>query len=494
MGSMVFQLPETVSADAEADLERACVAGGQDGMPFHTHVNLEPGLLFVERTVNESGFLSAPWDVEGVGRLMLNSATLMERRNPYDLLLEFGRGKIHQLRNQMCEWVGGGLILSGDVQKQILDATHAFGKAASTGNGDSALRRQVLRQGHEAAQKLVQSYIDQVFQVRHLRQIKLDTQWGCQLHAVPATDDEAKLLQSTFTSVTLPISWAEVQPDENTWNWDEVDRRVAWAKERFSLVGGPLIDFSGRGLPPWLWSHERDLQEMFDCMSSFVDTAVRRYQGLIRQWRLTAANNWSGVVASNDEELIWLAVRLIEGVRKIDPQLNISVGLCQPWGEYLAAEEHTVSPFGFADTLLRTGSRLDALELEIVMGILPRGSYCRDTLDLSRLLDLYVLLGVPMNVTMGYPSAQSPPDAKGNGDLQPRGGHWSAGYTPEAQAAWARTFGALVLCKPYVQNVTWAHWDDRAAHQFPYCGLIDPDGKPKPALEPLRQLRVEHLK
>src|SRR5436853_1422936 len=130
MGSMVFQLPANVSPECEADLERACVAGGQDGMPFPTHVNLEPGLLFVERGINESGFLSVPWKVEGVGRLMLNSATLMERRHPYDLLLELSRGKIHQLRNQMSEWVGGGLILPDEVQKQIQAATHAFGKAA----------------------------------------------------------------------------------------------------------------------------------------------------------------------------------------------------------------------------------------------------------------------------------------------------------------------------------------------------------------------------
>lgn len=494
MGSMVFQLPGTVSPEAEADLERACVAGGQDGMPFHTHVNLEPGLLFVERTVHESGFVSVPWDVDGVGRLMLNSATLMERRNPYDLLLELGRGKIHQLRNQMCEWVGGGLILPEHVQKLVHDATHAFGRSASAANGDDALRRQVLALGHEAAQKLVQCYIDQVFQVRHLRQSKLDTQWGCQLHAVPATDDEAKLLQATFTAVTLPVSWTDIQPDENAWNWDEMDRRVAWAKDRFTVSGGPLIDFSGRCLPPWLWSHERDLNEMFDCMSAFIGTAVKRYQGSIRQWRLTSATNWSGVLASNDEELIWLAVRLVEVARKIDPQFSLAIGLCQPWGEYLAAEEHTVSPFGFADTLIRTGSKIESLDLEMIMGILPRGSYCRDTLELSRLLDLYVLLGVPMGVTLGYPSAQLPPDDKGNGDLKPRGGHWSTGYTADAQADWARTFGSLVLCKPYIQNVTWAHWDDRAPHQFPYCGLIGGDGKPKPALDALRQLRVEHLK
>ncbi len=494
MGSMAFQLPATISPEAETDLESACVAGGQDGMPFPTHVTIEPGLLFVERNVSESGFLTAPWEVDGMGRLMLSSATLMERRNPYDLVLELGRGKIHQLRNQMCEWVGGGLILSDAVQKQILDATHAFGKAASATNGDIALARQVLSLGHQAAQRMVQSYIDQVFQVRHLRQAQLDTNWGCHVTAVPSSDHETKLLREAFTSVSLPISWADAQPEEGAWEWAELDRRVAWAGENFTVVGGPLIDFSGGGLPDWLWSRELGMHELSERINAFVEAVVKRYQGTIRTWRLTVASNSSGVLASNDEELIWLTIRIVEVVRKIDPQLAVIVGMCQPWGEYLATKEHTVTPFGFADTLLRTGCRLDALELEMVMGISPRGSYCRDTLEVSRLLDLFVLLGVPLYVTLGYASAAQPPDANGNGDLSPRGGFWGTGYTPEDQADWVQTFARLILCKPYVQGVTWAHWDDRAPHQFPHCGLIDRQGQPKPALEPLRQLRAEHLK
>jgi hypothetical protein len=474
MGSMAFQLPPTVSPEAEVDLERACVAGGQDGMPFPTHVTLEPGLLFAERMVHESGFLTAPWEVDGLGRLMLSSATLMERRDPYDLLLELGRGKIHQLRNQMCEWVSGGLILSDDVQRQIQDATHAFGKAASATKGDSELSQKALSLGHRAAQRMVQSYVDQLF-------------------GMPSAD-ETKVLKDAFSAVSLPVSWAEVQPDPASWNWAELDRRVAWAGQNFTVLGGPVVDFSGRGLPDWLWSGELGLHELSDRINSFVDALVRRYQKTIRHWRLSAASNLTGVLATNDEELIWLTVRLVEVVRKIDPQLAVIVGLCQPWGEYLAAKEHTVTPFGFADTLLRTGCRLDSLEIEMVMGVSPRGSYCRDTLDLSRLLDLYVLLGVPLLVTMGYPSAERPPDAKGNGDLRPYGGYWGGGYTAEDQADWVGAFGRLILCKPYVQAVVWSHWDDRAPHQFPYCGLIDNQGQPKPAIERLRQLRVEHLK
>src|SRR5262245_12712753 len=111
MGSMSFRLPADLSPDAERELERACVAGGQDGMPFLTQIAVESGLLQVRRSVDESGVLEVPWQIEGAGRLMLGSATLMERPVPYRLLLELARGKVNQLRNQTSDWVQGGLIL-----------------------------------------------------------------------------------------------------------------------------------------------------------------------------------------------------------------------------------------------------------------------------------------------------------------------------------------------------------------------------------------------
>ena len=77
--------------------------------------------------------------------------------------------------------------------------------------------------------------------------------------------------------------------------------------------------------------------------------------------------------------------------------------MSQPWGEYMARAEHTYSPFVFADTLIRAGLKLAALDVEWVMGVTPRGSYCRDLLDASRVLDLYAMLGTPLQVSLAYP-------------------------------------------------------------------------------------------
>ncbi len=253
------------------------------------------------------------------------------------------------------------------------------------------------------------------------------------------------------------------------------------------------MDFSGHGLPDWLWEKETDLLSICGFLTDYVAMVVERYHRQIRSWQLTAASNWAGVLASGDEELLWLTLRLAEAVRRIDPSLEIIVGLAQPWGDYLAVQERNQSPFVFADTLIRTGLKLAALDLEFIFGVSPRGSYCRDQLDVSRILDLYALLGLPLQVTLGYPSAPDKDEQAGS-DQRVNAGYWRGGFSPDVQADWAEAIAGLCVCKPIVRGVQWAHFRDSEPHQFPHCGLVGAGGELKPALKRLTALRGAHLK
>ena len=190
-----------------------------------------------------------------------------------------------------------------------------------------------------------------------------------------------------------------------------------------------------------------------------------------------AGSNLAGVVARSEDELLWLTVRLLEAARQMDASAEFCIGLAQPFGDYLSRHEHTHSPLAFADTLLRTSYRatLNALELELVMGVSPRGSYCRNSLEVSRLIDMYTCLGVPLQVTMSYPSAHRP-DALADSDLSTPAGHWHDGLTRASQADWAEQFATLALCAPAVHAVMWSHFDDALPHQFPHGGLVDSQG------------------
>jgi hypothetical protein len=497
MGIMTFQLPAGLPREAARELERSYLAGGPDNMPWPSDLHFRAGIMSVTRNVEESGYLAAPWPVEGIGSLLGASATLMERHAPYHLVVELARGKVNQVRCQAWDWQAGGLVAPPGLLQQIQDVSMAFGHAVCAGSVDDINRQAqaALNRAYPVAGQLVQAYVEQVFQLRHQRQAPLDAALACPLGpALLSAPELGEGFGRAFNQAVLPLSWHVVEAEEASYRWDQADALLDWATERgLEVTAGPLVDFSAAQLPAWLWLWEHDVPSMVTFMCRFVEAAVRRYRSSVRRWQLSAASNWANVLGLSEEELLGLTYRLGEAARGVEPGLELVVGVTQPWGEYMAQSERTYSPFIFAENLIRYGLNLSALDIEVVMGVRGRGTYCRDPLELSRLLDLYALLGVPLRVTMGYPS-EAGDDPESDPEMSVGAGSWTGGCTPVGQNAWASAFAGLALCKPYVHGVRWAHFSDADPHPFPHCGLVDRQGKIKPALQALADLRAQHLR
>lgn len=506
MGVMTFLLPDGITAEQRRELERAALAGGPDNMPTPTEISLSSSQLKARRNADESGYLVAPWNIDGVGRVMGTSATLMERVKPYVLLTELARGKVNQVRCQAADWKMGGLQISAALQQAMTDATRAFGKTITSAAGgkptqaETQQAQQTLAHSYRAAQQLVESYVEQVFHIRHQRAPKLDASFGCRVQPGANGPSDSLLAHSalftrTFNTIEVAFSWCDIEAEEGTYNWKGYEELVQWALDRgLTIHGGPIIDFSSMQLPAWLWLWERDVPSMASFMCKAVEATVRRFRQKIRRWQICAGGNNARVLGLSEAELLGLTYRLAETARAVDPTLELVLGVTQPWGEYMAAQDCEHSPFIFADTLIRSGlNNLAGLDLELCMGATPRGSYCRDVLEMSRLLDLYALLGVPLRVTLGYPAATGG-DAKADPEIQLDAGRWRTGFSPALQAEWADAYGALALCKPFVQGVQWVHLSDAQPHQIPHAGLLDTAGQPRPAFERLAKLREIHLR
>lgn len=495
MAIMTFQLPAGLPPELGRELERSCLAGGPDSMPCATAYRFRGDQLALKSPAEDTAYVAAPWLIDEFGCLMGSSATLMERAAPYHLLVEIARGKVNQVRNQAANWQAGGLHLPAALVEAIRHATWTFGHAVCCGDSGEmvTLTRQALAAAYRAADGLVRAYIDQVFALRHQQTPRFDTELSVPLQPRTPTDEVGAAITRAFTRVSLPLSWHRVEAEETHYCWDEFDPLLAWAESNdLDVTAGPLIDFSSSQLPAWLWLWERDLPSMATFMCRFVEAAVRRYRSRIRRWQLTAASNWANTLGLAEDELLGLTFRLGEAARQADPSIELILGISQPWGEYLVRSNRN-SPFLFTDNLIRSGLNLSAINLEVVMGVQGRGSYCRDLLDTVRLLDLYALLGVPLQVTLGYPASDAG-DADADPELPPGYGSWAGGFTVANQAAWASQFVSLALCKPSVQAIHWTHLSDGLPHLFPNCGLFDRQGQARPALPALRRLREAHLR
>jgi hypothetical protein len=495
MGILRFQLPDRLSAEESRDLTLASIAGGYDNAPAVTHAAVEAGQLVLSRDSTESGYVQVPWDVPGVGHVVAASATLAERHDPYDLLLELARGKVNQLRSQAADWAFSGIEPSPALHDELRAVSRRFATAATEPDAAAAREaaRLTLAAAGAAASQLVAEYTGHLMQARHARLPKLETALGVRLNgSVPPAASPA--VTAALNSAVLPLTWRTVEPTESNYRWEMADTALAWAERNgLRVTAGPLIDFSPRGLPDWLWLWEGDLQSLASFMCDYVETAVGRYRGRIRRWQLSAAANLGAVLKLAEDDFLWLSARLAEAAWQVDSGLELTIGLAQPWGDELARREFNYSPFIFADTLIRAGLKLAAIDLEWFAGYRPRGSYCRDVLDASRLLDLTAHLGVPVQVTLAYPAAAGS-DALADPALGVGAGHWAGGYSIESQADWAESFARLALSKAYVRAVNWAHLTDGEDHVLPHAGLLDPAGRPRPALERLRHLREAHLR
>ena len=103
------------------------------------------------------------------------------------------------MRNQVADWVAGGLQMAPELHGQLRAAALAFGRVATQDNSAEAARlaAAALTLGFQTGRRLVQTYVDQVFSVRTSR-AKLDTLLGCRLGTNPPSDSLAAELTGSF--------------------------------------------------------------------------------------------------------------------------------------------------------------------------------------------------------------------------------------------------------------------------------------------------------
>ena len=285
-----------------------------------------------------------------------------------------------------------------------------------------------------------------------------------------------------FSSLGVPLNWKIIEPSEGKYQWETAEKLIQWCLEnRLLPYGGPLLDLSAEGLPSWLLYYQQDPSHMQDLICHYVESVTSRYSGKIRNWEIIARANSGGTPGMSEENRLTLAARVIDIARQTDDENQLFIRVDQPWGAYQGKGSHRLSPFQFVDALLRSGIGLTGVNLEIAMGFQQIGAGFRDLLDLSRLIDLWSALGVPLYVTLAYPSSRDV-DPKASTRIKVMGDQWRLPWSDESQAEWIDHALPLILAKQAVVGVFWSHLADGQPHHYPNAGFIRPDGTVKPSL------------
>jgi hypothetical protein len=193
----------------------------------------------------------------------------------------------------------------------------------------------------------------------------------------------------------------------------------------------------------------------------------------------------------NEESRLQVAAKAISTVRQLDPTTPTVVTFDQPWAEYLAHEQLDLAPLHFADALVRADLGLSGVGLELNIGYHPGGSVHRGPLAISRLVDTWSLLELPLLVALTLPSSTAD-DPRANAKVRVLASEGDI-VTPESQRDWIQQHVPLLLAKNVVQVVLWNQLSDAAPHHYPHAGLFDASEHAKPALEALKAIRNTYL-
>lgn len=495
MGVLKFQVTSPDLASRLPDLRKAYVTG-LDRTPSRLSIEFRQGLMVCHRESGESGRLFVPWPVPGHGTPIVGTATLAERRTPYNLAVELARGKLNDIQNLLADWCQMGLRPPAELDRVLKEARKAFIHAALTSDQPTeshAAAQESLAAAWTAGDLLVEAYTAQVLQTRLSAGPKLPTALGSVLEGDPRTAPWASDWTSAFNMARVSVAWKALAPTEGQYDWDVFDAQLAWCrKNQLPVQAGPLVDLRPGALPDWIWLWEGDFETLLGLVVDLVRAAVLRYRGRVPVWHLVHRPASGEVLGLSEEEQIRITARAVQVARQADPSAQFTIGMERPWAEWMGSSPFQLGPLHLADYLVRADLGLAGITLEVAPGYSPPGSHLRDLFDFSRLLDLYALLNLPLHVWMSLPSATGP-DPNADPSVRVETSQWPIPPAEDVQTYWASKWLALAVAKPFVRSVCWNQTSDAFPHIYPHGGLFRPDQSPKPLLGWLQEFRRELL-
>ncbi len=468
---------------------------GQDDLPWFSHAYFSGDQLIIERNEDESGRVYVPWRIGHSSPVLINTSTLTERDRPYLLEVELARGMLNNLRNQIAQWETMGLVVTKGLSDGVLESTSEFSRAATTQDDPATAvdwAKRSLNTTATTMARLTDEYVRQATEMRRAHPRQFASWFGVNLGGHPPKANVARHVVNTFNMVSLPLTWRTIEAVEGHRVWDDADAQVDWAHSAgLRIRAGPLLELDDRGVPDWTYLWEGDTNSLLAFMLDHVRAVVERYRGRVHLWQVAARMSHGHALGLDEEVRLQVAAKAISTVRQLDSTTPLIVTFDQPWAEYLSVEQLDLAPLHFADALVRADLGLSGIGLEINLGYYPGGSIHRGPLAMSRLVDTWSLLELPLLVALTMPSSADE-DPHANGKVHVLAGQ-PDDVTPQSQCDWINKHVPLLLAKNAVQIVLWNQLSDATPHHYPYSGLFDAADEPKPALEALQKIRRQYL-
>ncbi len=486
-----FKVFENGAPAKQVNLQGAHLLGG-DHAPIRADLKFSGGQIVCEPKTRGAAALAILWPVKGVGRVMLETPRVLERKEPYHLHVELARGQLMRISQKREDW---GLydFSEGQSLYDDVDAARDLLIAAMTAADDPLAAKQAddaLSAGLKVGEAIGAFHAD-VFLKRRRSAGQISRRpMGCRLdisQCFPSEGPSVAIppvygpkLAEAFDFLTIPFSWRTSEPREGRHTMGALEQWLRWAREkRLQVWGGSLVSFALGDLPSWLKVGSREFDRLRDLVMRHVKNTLKTFGPYVHAWEVVSGIHAHNPFKLSFEQLVELTRMSAMMARQASPKSSILLGIQLPWGEYYAEDAQTALPLMYAEVAVQSGLHFDAFGLELVFGGSDSGLFVRDFMQVSALLDRFGNFGKPLHITaVAAPSAAGPDS----------GGEWHGPWSERIQADWAKEFYRIAFSKPFVETVSWACPADGAPDQ-PSCGLFASGGATKPVYNELLSFR-----
>lgn len=473
------------------------VAVGPESVPVPGDVRFENGMLEVSMGDEHATAVSLLWDMGNSGSYHMETTRLQHRPQPYNLNVELARARLMKIVQKQEDWNLFDFPRADQFAAMFRQAQGVFAEALGKLHvpGEAAkLADQSLAISVDLSEKLANFHAELLLNRRRATSGIPKHVFGCRVDSTVQNQRYKDTAAEHFDYAVLPMSWKQLQPEENTFITEPVDEWVDHlTRKRVPIIAGPLVDLSDGGMPDWSFIWEHDFDTLRELAYEYVQKVVHRYRKAVSMWNVVAGLHTSNHFSLTFEQIIELTRLLVAQVKTLLPNARTLVTVTEPFGEYHSRGKSSVPPMLYAEMVAQAGVNFDAFGLEIQTGVPRTGSYTRDMFQISSMLDRFSTTGRPVFITAASAPDRNQPDRndKSEGKLNPTSaGRWRTAWDPNLQAEWLSEVYHLALSKPYVESIAWGDLAD-INPSVPGGGLLDDMLKPKPAFKKLQELREQ---
>jgi hypothetical protein len=466
-------------------------AMGPESVPIPGEVVFRDALLIVDRKDEHAAGVSLLWDCGAQGTYQIETTRLPPREKPYNLVVELARFRLMKIVQKQEDWNLFDVVKAdkfiarfGEAQNLLADSLGKLHEPAEA----SRLAEKALSIGVELSEQIAAFHYEQLLGRRRAANGFVKHIFGCRVE--PSIRDERykETLAANFDYCVLPMSWKQLQPQENVFATDALDDWVeALSRKRVPTIAGPLIRLDEASVPDWMVIWEHDFDMLREMAYDFVQKVVTRYRRAVAAWNVVGGMETNTAFSLTFEQIIELTRLLVSQVKTLLPNARTMITITHPFGEYHARPKASVPPMLYAEMVTQAGISFEAFALEIEMGVPEPGNFMRDLFQLSAMLDRFSSLGRPVFITaIGVPGKVTPDYQAGADPSQ--AGRWRRPWDATLQAEWIEAVYQMAFSKPFVESVAWANLADMQS-TLPGGGLFDEMLRPKPGFTKLQSMK-----